>query len=107
MFFASDLAPASPFFKCAVIQNNMEFVERHWRWLRGTGPGTLQRDASQGSGRGGTGEGQRKHLSGSVVNQVGISMPLKLFVVELSKFHNFLTRPCGRDTHAAAFKTTE
>jgi len=49
------------------------------------------------------GEGRERGLSGSVVNQVGISMLLKLFVMELSKFHNFLTGPCGRDRCAAAF----
>lgn len=31
-------------------------------------------------------------------------MTLMVFVMELSKFHNFLTRPCGRGTRAAAFK---
>lgn len=31
-------------------------------------------------------------------------MPLKLFVMELSKFHNFLSGPCGRDTRAAVFR---
>lgn len=38
------------------------------------------------------------------MNQVGISMPLKLFLMELSKFHNFLTKSFERDTRAVAFR---
>lgn len=31
-------------------------------------------------------------------------MPLKLFLMELSKFHNFLTKSFERDTRAVAFR---
>lgn len=48
--------------------------------------------------------GEREGLFRQRGEAVGISMPLKLFAVEFSKVHNFLTRPCGRNTHAAAFR---
>lgn len=48
--------------------------------------------------------GEREGLFWQHGEAVGISMPLKLFAMEFSKFHNFLTRPCGRNAHAAAFR---